>query len=217
MYAADFPNMRRNMIDCQLRTSGVNAAWLLATMGICPREDFVPADRVAAAYSDRPVPLGNGRALNAPLATGLMLQAAELVADDRVLVIGAATGYLTRLIAGHVASVTALEANELLFSLASTNLKAQTNVRVLHGPFITGAEGNAPYDVVIIDGAVEALPDAIINQLTEGGRIVCGLTQGNVTRLAMGYSIKGAVSLRALSDCGFAPLPEFERAKEFVF
>jgi protein-L-isoaspartate(D-aspartate) O-methyltransferase len=217
MNSSDFPPMRRNMVDCQLRTSGVNTAWVLEAMGACSREKYVPADRTASAYSDRPVLFSGGRALNPPLATALMIQAAAVEAGNRVLVIGAATGYLTALIAPHVASVTAVEEDKALFDLACANLNALPNVRLQNGGLNSGADGDAHYDVVIIDGAIAAIPDAILDQLVEGGRIICGLSDGAVTRLALGYKRGGAVSLRTLSDCGIVPLPGFERAKEFVF
>jgi protein-L-isoaspartate(D-aspartate) O-methyltransferase len=217
MISPEFDNMRRFMIDSQLRTSGVNTAWILSIMGTVPRDKFVPVDRAATAYSDRSVPLGSGRSLNPPLTTGLMLQAAGLQSDDTVLLVGAATGYLARLIAAHVASVTAVEQSTDLLVRARKNLNGLSNVALIEGPLNSGAQDNAPYSVVIIDGAITTLPDAIIAQLANGGRLVCGLLEGPVSRLALGYKRQGAVSLRTVTECEIAPFPGFAREKEFVF
>jgi protein-L-isoaspartate(D-aspartate) O-methyltransferase len=217
MVTNDFPQMRRNMIDSQLRTSGVNAAWILAAMGSVEREKFVSADRAAVAYMDRPVSLGGRRTLNPPLAAGLLLQTADLRADDTVLLVGAATGYLASLIAGQVSMITAVEENGELLDVATKALSAYPNVRFEHGPLLAGSATNAPYSVIVIDGAVDAVPQGLIDQLAEGGRLVCGLSDGAVKRIASGYKRSGSLALRTIADCEIAPIPGFERAKEFVF
>ncbi len=205
------------MIDSQLRTSGVNAPWILGAMGLVEREKFVPADRAAIAYMDRSVPLGGGRSLNPPLATGLLLQAADLQPADRVLVIGAATGYLALLVSGQVASVTAVEESAELLSLARTNLAACANVQLVEGALLLGAAAHAPYSAIIIDGAIAALPQSLVDQLAEGGRVLCGLSDGAVSRIASGYKRGGVVGLRAIADSEIAAIPGFGRVKEFVF
>ena len=179
-------SMRRHMVDSQLRTNGVNAPWLLAAFMATPREDFVPAEAKATAYMDRAISLGDGRMLNPPLATGLMLMAAEPRPADRVLVIGDETGYVAALLENNIGSITTDPAN-------------------------------GPFDLILIDGAVEILPDTIVEQLVEGGRMVCGLLEGPVSRLASGVKRGGQLVLRAFSDVEIAPLPGFARAREFVF
>jgi protein-L-isoaspartate(D-aspartate) O-methyltransferase len=217
MVSPDFPTMRRAMIDSQLRTSGVSEPWIVAAMAALPREIFVPSDRAATAYMDRSIPLVDGRALNPPLATGLMLGAAEVRADDITLLIGAGTGYMASLIAGRVTAVTALEESVVLLEHARRNLAVFDNVKVSEGPLNAGAENGGPYSLIIIDGAIAELPSAIAGQLAEGGRVVTGLSDSAVSRLAVGYKRGGGVVLRALADCEIAVLPGFEPAKEFVF
>lgn len=217
MNSPDFPMMRRAMIDSQLRTSGVTSPWIIAAMGKLPRETFVPADFMATAYMDRAIPLGGGHMLNPPLATGLMLDAAALQAGDRVLLIGAATGYLAALIAGRVAHVSAVETSHALLTLAKTNVAQIANLSLIERPLVAGAPENGPFDVIIIDGAIAALPDALVDQVVEGGRVVAGVFDGPVTRVALGHKHNGVVVLRPTHDCEIAVIPEFQQTQEFVF
>ncbi len=207
-------NMRRHMVDSQLRTSGVNEPWLIKAMGALPRENYVPAERAATAYADRPVPLNATRMLNAPVAAGLMLQAARPTATDRVLLIGAGTGYLAALLLPLVSALVAVEEDSALAKIAQSHVPAAT---VIEGPLVRGAPDHAPYSLLIIDGAIQELPAALIEQMTEGGRIVTGLVEGAVCRLAQGVKIGSNAALRPFSDGEVAPLPAFARAAEFVF
>ena len=205
--------MRRNMVDSQLRTSGVNAPWILAAMLATPREAFV-ANANSAVYMDRAFPLGSGRVLNPPLAAGQMLMVAEPKAADRVLLIGAGTGYLAALLAKRVASLIAVEE---LTELADSFCANIPNFQLLRGPHNAGAPDDAPFDLIIIDGAIEELPQSLVDQLIDGGRIVTGITDGPVSRLATGIKRGSHLTLRPLADMEIAPLPGFARAKEFVF
>ena len=216
MNPAEFEDNRRAMIVSQLRTNGISEGWITAAMGKLPREAFVPADRAAAAYMDRSVDLGHGRYLNPPLATALMLSHGEVSADDNALIIGAGTGYLAALLAGKVSEVTAVEDNAALAQQAKANLK-DSKATVVEGPLAQGWQGSAPYSLIIIDGAIEELPQAIIDQLAEGGRIVAGQSEGAVTRLAVGDRHGDNVAPWPIADTEIARLPGFERAKEFVF
>ena len=209
--------MRRAMIDSQLRTSGVNEPWIIAAMGAVPREQFVGSGQMATAYMDRAIPLGTGRALNPPLTAGLMLGAAALRGDDNVLLIGAATGYLARLIAPRVATLCAVEQSTDLLARARHNLSAIAGVQLIEGLLSEGNAQAAPYSVIIIDGAIAEIPDSVAAQLAEGGRVVTGLVDGAVSRLAIGYKRSGSIVLRAITDCEVAPLEGFALVKEFVF
>jgi protein-L-isoaspartate(D-aspartate) O-methyltransferase len=217
MVSPDFSAMRRAMIDSQLRTSGVSEPWIVAAMASLPRELFVPADRGATAYMDRSIPLASGRVLNPPLATGLMLGAAEVRADDNVLLIGAGTGYIANLMAGRVMALTAVEQSAAISEHLRRNVAGFDNVTLVEGPLNAGAEVNAPYSLIIIDGAIAGLPGSIAEQLIEGGRVVTGLSDGAVSRLAVGYKRGGNIVLRPIADCEIAALPGFEPTKEFVF
>jgi protein-L-isoaspartate(D-aspartate) O-methyltransferase len=190
MQSADFNNMRRAMVDSQLRTSGVTDAWVLAAMGATPREDFVPQALRDIAYMDRSIALADGTVLNPPVATALMLQAAEVTPDDNVLFIGAAKGYVATLLA------------------------ARANVTVVSGP--EDVKGNG-FSVLFIDGAIEELPESLIAAAAEGARVVTGLVERSVTSLAFGIVRGGKVALRHFADSEIAPLPAFARKPEFVF
>ncbi len=206
--------LRRNMIDSQLRTSGVHEAWVIQAMGALPREDFVSADRKDVAYSDRPVPLGHGRMLNPPVVTGMMLQHANPKAEDTVLLIGAGTGYMAALLAPRVAHLVAVEDNAALAAEARLNGNGAT---IIEAPLAGGYADAAPYSLIIIDGAIETLPQMLVDQLAEGGRIITGLREGPALRLAMGVKHGAHLALRSIIDAEVASLPGFERAQEFVF
>jgi protein-L-isoaspartate(D-aspartate) O-methyltransferase len=185
-------HMRRNMVDSQLRTSGVNTPWILAAMLATPREAFVPGD-ANIAYMDRAIPLGDGRMMNPPIATAQMLQLANVQAEDHVLLLCDASGYVAELIANRVASLDSIKEYDA------------------NGPF------SGPYSLILIDGAIETLPDSLTAQLADGGRIVTGVIDGPVTRLAVGVKHGNHLALRAALDMEIAILPSFARAKEFVF
>jgi protein-L-isoaspartate(D-aspartate) O-methyltransferase len=190
MESAQSETMRRNMIDSQLRPNGVNEGWIIAAMLGVARENFVPAEHKAVAYMDRAIALGGGHMLNPPLTAGQLLSAAEVTPDDAVLLVGPATGYLAALLSNRNANVEAVEAD---------------------------ASGNGPFNVIIIDGAIEVLPDALVAELADGGRIVTGVAEGPATRLAIGYKHGGHVRLKPFADLEVAALPAFAKAKEFVF
>jgi len=209
MTVSDFSISRRAMIDSQLRTSGVSEPWVIAAMGEMPREEFVPAAARDIAYMDRRVRLTATRALNPPLATGLMLQEAAVGADDDILLIGAGCGYLAALLSGRAKHIVAVEEDAALVKMARANLTGRANVELAQGAHKEGAASGTRYSLIIIDGAIEQLPDAITGQLREGGRVV--------SRVAIGYKRGNAAVLRPFADCSISPLPGFERIAEFVF
>lgn len=190
--ATETSDARRAMIDSQLRTSGVNEPWVLAAMARVAREDYVPAEARAAAYIDRAVPLGNGRFLAAPLVQGLFLSEAKPTAEDKVLLVGDGEGYLAALLrplSGSLDSVAPADA----------------------------ASAQGDYTLVVIDGAAEELPEGLRAVLAEGGRIVTGLVQRGVTRLAVGRKAAGEIALLPLAEIGIPVLPEFAAPKRWSF
>lgn len=211
-----FEPMRRAMVASQLRTTGVNDPRVIAAMGEVARERFVPAERAALAYADALVPLADGRALSPPMALGQMLTAAELEGDERALVIGAGSGYAAAVLARLTGSVIALEQDSTLAATAREAL-AGTGVTVVEGPLEAGWADGGPYDFILVDGAVEYLPEAIVGQAAEGGRIALALLDRGVTRLSIGRVVHGAFGLRTLSDSAAAILPGFEQPRNFVF
>jgi protein-L-isoaspartate(D-aspartate) O-methyltransferase len=202
------------MVDSQLRTNGVTAPWVVQAMGRIPRERFLPVDRQGAAYHDRSIDLGNGRMLNPPLTSALLIQEAKVSASDKVLLIGCGSGYIAALLSGHVGRLVAVESDENLAAAARQNVRG---LELVENALAQGAAAAAPYDAIIIDGAIEQLPPAIEEQLVEGGRIVTGLTEGPVSRLATGTKHGGHIALRIFADLEVAPMPGFEREREFLF
>lgn len=191
----DFAQARKAMVDSQLRVSGVNEDWILTAMGREPREDHVPATARDHAYIDRAIPLGQGRALPAPLVHGKMLLEAAPAASDRVLLVGCGSGYLAALLGPRVASLDTIDA-------------AQAAAL---------PEGTGQYTLLLIDGAIEHLPPGLAAQLAEGGRAVTGLIERGVTRLAIGRKVAGQVSLLAVADLGIPVLAEFAAPKSWSF
>lgn len=211
-----FAEMRAAMVDCQLRTNDVIDPAVVAAMGRVPREHFVPADLAALAYIDRPIALGGGRRMNPPLVTARLLVAAEISAGQRVLLVGAATGYAAALLAQLGAAVTALECDAALAERAEAAL-AGLAITVATGPLADGVPGGAPFDRIIIDGAIAQLSSAITAQLAEGGVLVCALADGPVTRLARGIKVADQLTLRPFADMDAAALPGFANAPSFTF
>ena len=211
-----FEPMRRAMVASQLRTTGVNDPRVIAAMGEVAREDFVPAERSALAYADAAVPLANGRALNPPMALGRLLTEAQLQGDERALVIGAGSGYAAAVLARLAGSVTALEEDPALAADARAAL-AGTGVTLVEGPLAKGWAAGGPYDFILIDGAVEHLPQAIVDQAADGARICLALLDRGVTRLAMGRVIAGAFGVTTFADAAVAILPGFEKSRGFTF
>ena len=208
--------MRSAMIDSQLRTNDVIDPAVVAAMAAEPREAHVPAALASVAYIDRAIDLGGGRYLNAPLVTGRMLVEAAIRPGARVLLIGAATGYSAALLARLGAEVHALEEDAALIA-AGRQATASDAVRWIEGPLAGGAPDGAPFDRIIIDGAIEVLPDAIADQLAEGGKLVAARREGAVVRLVQGVKAGGIVALRPFADMDVAPLPGFEAPAGFQF
>lgn len=213
----NFEAMREAMVASQLRTTAVSDPRIVAVMQDVPREAFVPDEKRALAYVDIALPLSGTRAIPAPMVVGRLLTEAALLPTDRVLVVGAGTGYTAALLARLVASVVAVEEDSTLVSAARAALSGDSEVKVVSGPNTAGWAEGAPYDVVVIDGAVEFVPDALVSQLTDRGRVVCGLVDGGVTRLALGRKAGGHVGLIAFADAEVPVLPGFARAKTFTF
>lgn len=208
--------MRAAMIDSQLRTNDVIDPDVVAAMAAVPREAFVPAALSGVAYMDRAIALGDGRALNPPLVTGRLLVEAAVRPGMRVLLVGAATGYTAALLAKLGAEVHAVEERADLIEAARA-AAGDSAITWTQGPLAAGAPKAAPFDRIIIEGAVETLPDALVAQLAEGGRIVAARRDGSVSRLVQGVKAGGTVALRAFADMDVAPLPGFAAPKGFRF
>lgn len=208
---------RHAMVASQLRPNAVTDERLVAAMASVPRERFLPPEAATVAYRDTAIPVGHGRYANTPMATAKLLNEAELEPGDRVLLIGAAGGYTAAVLAGLVAHVTALESDAALLAIAREALAGTSNVSVVEGPLHEGEVANAPYDLLVVDGAVEELPEALVAQVRPGGRVVTGLLEGGVMRLASGRRTAGGFGLAAFADCECVTLPGFTRPPAFRF
>lgn len=203
---------RRAMIESQLRPVGVNDAAVLEAMDAVAREQFVPDELRPLAYADRALALGGGRQLAAPAVLGQLLTEMAPEPGERALVVGAATGYSAAVLAHIGCRVIALEADAQLAARAR-----ERGLETIAGPLEAGHKAGAPYDLILIDGAVERVPDAIIKQLADRGRLGAALVDRRVTRLIVGRKVAGAFGYRSIGDAEVAVLPGFARPQAFQF
>jgi protein-L-isoaspartate(D-aspartate) O-methyltransferase len=187
----DFAAARRAMIDSQLRPQGVTDPAVLGAMARVPREEFVPESVRAIAYGDRPLNLGNGTALMPPAALARLLAEIQPRPGERALVVGSGNGY------------------------AAAVLQA-LGVAVDTSDGIAGL-GKGVYDIVLIDGAVEEVPDAVAERLARGGRLATAIADDGIARLAIGRVAGGALGLRRFADADVPLLPGFARPRAFTF
>ena len=213
----NFTRMREAMVASQLRTNAVSDPRVVSAMARVPREDFLPENQRTLAYRDTAVPIAHGRAANLPIATGKLLTQAQVRAADHVLLIGAAGGYAAAVLALLARDVVAVESDPALATLARTALSAYSNVELIEADLATGAPKQAPYDLLFVDGAVEHLPQALIDQVQPGGRVVTGIEDRGVTRLAAGVRSVGGFGLTTFADVDCVSLPGFTRPKTFTF
>ncbi len=215
----DFAVARQRMVDSQLRTEDVTDRAILNAMGTVPRERFVPAGQRQLAYLDRDVPLGGGRFLVEPAPFARLLQLAEPAPSDKALVVGGGTGYAAAVLSQMVASVVALdtdgalldEANELLASVGATN------VQVVRGALEAGWAATAPYDLIVVDGSVDFLPQTLLEQLADDGRLVAVIGAGRTGAATLFTRSGGDIGERFGFDADVPRLPGFRKAKEFAF
>jgi len=219
----DFAAARRMMVDCQVRTSDVTDLRLIAAMLDVPRERFVPAVNADLAYLDLDLPTtrdrgaGPVRALLKPMVLAKMLQAAAVDDSDRVLDVGCASGYSSAVLARLAHSVVALEQDPALarFAFEALASVSAANVTVETGPLTEGFAAKAPYDVILLNGAAEVLPEALRRQLKDGGRLLA-IMGGNSPGRAMLYRSAGGDGW-PLFDAAARPLPGFAKPPTFVF
>lgn len=209
----DFDRAREAMVDSQLRPAGVNDPAVIAAMAAVERERFVPEAARALAYAEVAVPLGDGRGLAPATALGLLLTQLAPATGERALIVGAATGYSAAVLAAMHVEVVALESDPRLAAAARENGAAL----VVEGPLDAGWKKAAPYDLLLIDGAVERLPDALLDQLADGGRFGAALVEKGVSRLIVGHKTAGGVGHYSIADWQMPRLPGFARQKTFTF
>ncbi len=217
----NFALARRNMVEGQLRPNKVTNDELLAAIGELPRERFLPDALKSVAYADDDVPLGGSRCLMEPMVLARLIQALQPTPDDRALVVAAGRGYGAALLARMVKSVVAVESDTALAGAANQTIKELGigNIAFHLGKMEDGAAASAPYDVVLIEGAVRQIPQSIIDQLADGGRLTTVLATGAAVLGVAQLVIKdgGVASSRPLFDAGTPLLPGFVAAPRFTF
>lgn len=215
----DYASARRNMVDGQLRTNRVTDPRVVEAFETVPREAFVPERSRGVAYIDEDLPLGEGRWLMEPMVMARLLQAAEIAPGDSVLTVGAGTGYGAALAARFAGSVVALEEVSSLARRAEALLQELevANAVVVEGPLREGWAAQAPYEVILIEGAVEEVPKALAEQLAEGGRLVAVVRGDGGVGRAMLYRKDGTVAGRTLFDAATPVIETLRRPPAFVF
>ncbi|HIJ62479.1 MAG TPA: protein-L-isoaspartate O-methyltransferase [Rhodospirillaceae bacterium] len=215
----NFAAARRNMVNCQILTNRVTHPQLIDALEQLPRELFVPKQWRSTAYLDDDVDLGAGRYLMEPMVFARLLQGADIRPTEVVLDVGCATGYSSAVLARLAGAVVALEADSDLVSRAGAALAelGVDTVAVVKGPLAKGDASHGPYDVIILEGSVEQIPDSLTRQLADGGRLVAVVgAPGEVGRATLLLRVGEVFSQRILFDASIAPLPGFESAPRFV-
>lgn len=208
----DFSLARRAMVDNQLRPEGVTDQGVLAAMSTVERERFVPAEARALAYFDRPLRIAKGRAMMPPAALGKLLTALAPRNGERALVVGSGTGYSAALLRSIGLDVVALDSDKSLAAIAG-----EAGIETLVGDIDKGWEKGAPYDLILLDGAVEEIPAALVKQLRDGGRLAGAIVERGVSRLVIGRAAGGVLGLRSIADAEVESLPGFDRPRAFTF
>lgn len=215
----DYASARLNMVESQIRTNKVTDPTVVDAMAAVPRELYVPKALRGVAYVDEDLHLGNDRYLTEPMVIARLLQMAEIEPSDLVLIIGAATGYSCAVVARLAQAVVGLECDEVLVAAASKTLSEQgvDNAAVIQGALAEGVAKQAPFNVIIIEGAVDEVPQALFDQLADGGRLVAVVRDNGVGRATFHEKVHGATGHRTQFDANTPPLPGFQKKPGFVF
>lgn len=215
----DYAAARSNMIESQVRPNGITDRRIIAAMEAIGREDFVPEQRKSVAYVDEDVPLAEaGRYLIEAMAFARMVQHAAVKPTDKVLVVGAGSGYGAAVLAALGSKVVAVESNPSLAIQARANLRHLSQVKVVEAGLEAGANTDGPFDVIVIEGRVADVPQSLLSQLAEGGRLVAVFGETEMAKARVLTSTGGAIAVRDVFDASVAALPGFAKKKAaFVF
>ncbi|ASW06457.1 protein-L-isoaspartate O-methyltransferase [Rhizobium sp. 11515TR] len=215
----DFEAARVKMVENQIRTTDVTSHSVLNAFFAVPRENFVPEKSKLLAYVDCDIEVAPGRFLMEASPLAKLLQLGAITENDKVLDVGCGTGYVSAVLSLLAGKVIALESNEELAAQAKTNLAAlgYDNVTVVGGDLEKGHAANAPYDVIFLNGSIEQLPQGLLDQLGEDGRLITVIGYGHAARATVFMRERGAFSENVFFNASIKPLPGFAKAKEFVF
>ena len=214
----DYRTLRRIMVDTQVRPNDVTEYPIIAAFLEVPRERFAPAGLEPAAYLGENLPLGDGRVMLEPRTLAKMLDALDVRPGDLALVVGAGTGYAAAILSRLAAAVVAVEEDGALAAEARTALaEAGADTVILEeGPLAAGAPAHGPYDVMLIEGGVETVPEALLDQVGEGGRIAALFVSGEFGEVRIGHRRRGATDWRASFNAGAPLLPSFRKPAVFT-
>ncbi len=214
----DFVQARKNMVDCQIHTSGVVHTGLLQAFETVPRELFVPEHLKGIAYFDEDIQLAKGRYLSEPLILSKMLQAADLQSDDVVLDIGGGTGYCAAILSSNVSTIIAVESDDAYIAAAKSNWSEldACNIVQVKAKLAQGVADQAPYDLIVLHGAVPEVPTKLVAQLNENGRMLCILKpeQGSLGKATLVR--KNANAADGLGENAFSSYTLFECGAEYL-
>jgi len=216
----DFAAARHNMVESQIRTNRVTDPLILDAMADLPREAFVPEAMKGVAYVDEAIALGSGRWLMEPMVLARLLQEAEVAADEVALLVGVGSGYEAAVLSKMAGAVVALESDAAMAANASKVLSGLgiDTVAVVEGGLPRGYARQAPYDVIIVNGAVPEVPKRLTEQLADGGRLLCVVVGAGPAGKAMRVTnYSGALSVMHVFDAGIPMLPEFAPEPSFRF
>ena len=206
------------MVDTQVRPSDVTKYPIIEAMLHVPREEFVPESLRSAAYAGDALPLAQGRVILDPRVLAKMLEVLDIGPRDLILDVGAGLGYSSAVIAHMAQAVVALDDDEARNDEAVAALAQEgvDNVAFVTGVLADGAPQHGPYDAIILQGAVEAMPQALLDQLKDGGRIAAIFIEGTLGVCRIGRKSNGAVSWRRAFDAAAPVLPGFHKTAEFA-
>lgn len=221
----DFARLRQSMVDSQIRANDVTDQRILAAMLELPRERFAPEGRRGLAYIDDDLPIREattgkpGRYLMEPMVLAKLVQALDINSEDKVLDVGTATGYSAALLGRLAGRVVALEEDSELAAAAAKLLAelGAAKVKVVTGALAAGWLAGCPYDAILLDGSVEIVPETLLNQLAEGGRLGAVIRTGAASRATIYTRVAGSVTARPIFDAVVPQLPGFAAPKTFVF
>jgi protein-L-isoaspartate(D-aspartate) O-methyltransferase len=222
---SDYAGQRRKMVDGQLRTTDVSDIAVLDAMSSVAREEFVPGRRKALAYIDEDIEISPARKdaaaryLMEPSPFGKLLQLAEIRPGDFILDVGTGTGYSAAILSQLGSSVIGLESDPDLAASATDTLSRLgfDNVAVVEGPLAEGYPSEAPFDVIVIEGAVDEVPASLLDQLKDGGRLVAVIGQGNAGKATLFLKENGNLASRRAFNCAIRPLAAFLQVPTFEF
>ena len=203
-----YSDPRRQMVELQLRARGIADERVLTAMDRVPRHEFAPEQYRSQAYEDYPLPIAEGQTISQPYIVALMLEALALSPSDKVLEVGTGSGYVTALLAEMVSQVISIERHPVLADSARAQLATMGygNVMVVVGDGTRGVPQFAPYDAIVVSAAAAELPQELVDELAEGGRMIIPIGTGDSQQLQFIYKENGEIKTRMRELCRFVPL-----------